>query len=94
MKLHILSDLHVEFGDFVIPDVGADLIILAGDSHVGTRGVRWALDQKIGVPVIYVTFSKTMSSSSAASVSSAVRCGATWRFSATYPRPWLSPMVA
>ena len=54
MKLHILSDLHVEFGDFVIPDVGADLVILAGDTHVGTRGVRWALDQGIEVPVIYV----------------------------------------
>ena len=54
MKLHILSDLHVEFGDFVIPDVSADIVILAGDTHVGTRGVRWALDQKTEVPVIYV----------------------------------------
>ena len=26
MKLHILSDLHVEFGDFTVPDVGADLV--------------------------------------------------------------------
>lgn len=54
MKLHILSDLHVEFGNFVIPDVGADLVVLAGDTHVGTRGLRWILDQGIEVPVIYV----------------------------------------
>ncbi len=54
MKLHILSDLHVEFGDFVIPDIGADLVVLAGDTHVGVRGVRWILDQGIEVPVIYV----------------------------------------
>ena len=54
MKLHILSDLHVEFGDFAIPDAGADIVVLAGDTHVGTRGVRWILDQEIGVPVIYV----------------------------------------
>ena len=54
MKLHILSDLHVEFGDFLIPDVGADLVVLAGDTHVGVRGVRWVLDQGIKIPVIYV----------------------------------------
>ena len=54
MKLHILSDLHVEFGDFVVPEVGADLVVLAGDTHVGTKGVRWAIDQRIAVPVIYV----------------------------------------
>ena len=54
MKLHILSDLHVEFGDFSVPDVGADLVVLAGDTHVGSRGVRWVLDQDLNVPVIYV----------------------------------------
>ena len=54
MKLHILSDLHVEFGDFTIPDVGADLVVLAGDTHVGSRGLRWVLEQGLKVPVIYV----------------------------------------
>jgi Icc-related predicted phosphoesterase len=54
VKLHILSDLHVEFGDFVIPAVGADLVVLAGDTHVGVRGVRWVRDQSLAVPVIYV----------------------------------------
>ncbi len=54
MKLHILSDLHVEFGDFDVPDVGADLVVLAGDTHVGSRGVRWICDQGIEIPIIYV----------------------------------------
>ena len=54
MKIHVLSDLHIEFGDFKVPDVGADLIVLAGDTHLGIAGLRWVLDQGIKVPVVYV----------------------------------------
>jgi Icc-related predicted phosphoesterase len=54
MKLHVLSDLHIEFGNFSVPDVGADLVILAGDTHVGIRGLRWILDQDLKVSVVYV----------------------------------------
>ena len=54
MKLHILSDLHIEFGDFSVPDIGADVIILAGDIHVGDRGLRWILEQWLQPPVLYV----------------------------------------
>jgi Icc-related predicted phosphoesterase len=54
MKLHILCDLHIEFGDFEVPDVGADVVILAGDIHVKKRGFQWVLDQKFGIPVLYV----------------------------------------
>ncbi|WP_155322351.1 metallophosphoesterase [Desulfosarcina ovata] len=54
MNLHVLSDLHVEFGEFSVADVGADVVVLAGDTHVGTRGLRWVLDQGIKIPVIYV----------------------------------------
>ena len=54
MKLHILSDLHVEFGDFTVPAVGADVVILSGDIHVGSRGLRWIQNQGIEVPVVYV----------------------------------------
>ena len=32
MKLHILSDLHIEFADFVPPETDADAVILAGDN--------------------------------------------------------------
>jgi len=54
LKIHILCDLHVEFGDFVPPDVGADVVVLAGDVHVKNRGLQWIFDQKFEVPVLYV----------------------------------------
>ena len=54
MKIQVLCDLHVEFGDFDLPDVGADLVILAGDTHVKDKGLKWVLDQGFKVPVIYV----------------------------------------
>jgi hypothetical protein len=34
MKLQIVSDLHLEFGDIEIPNVGTDLLILSGDITV------------------------------------------------------------
>jgi Icc-related predicted phosphoesterase len=52
--IHILSDLHVEFGNFVPPVVGADVIVLAGDVHVKNRGLQWIFDQKFESPVLYV----------------------------------------
>ena len=54
MKIHILCDLHIEFSDFVPPAVGADVVILAGDVHVMELGLEWIIDQKFGVPVLYV----------------------------------------
>jgi len=54
LKLHILSDLHVEFGDFSLPERGADVIILAGDIHLGGRGLRWVLEQRLQQHVIYI----------------------------------------
>ena len=38
MKLHVLSDLHCEFADFVPPVVDCDVVVLAGDIHVKSRG--------------------------------------------------------
>ena len=54
MKLHILSDLHTEFADFVPPDTDAETIILAGDIGVGVEGTRWAARHFPVRPVIYV----------------------------------------
>ena len=54
LKIHILCDLHVEFGDFVPPVVGADVVVLAGDVHVKNRGLQWIFDQKFEIPVLYV----------------------------------------
>ncbi|MCO6047692.1 metallophosphoesterase [Aeoliella sp. ICT_H6.2] len=53
MKLHILSDLHLEFESFEIPSVDADVRILAGDIDVRTRGLEFALEQS-AIPAIYV----------------------------------------
>lgn len=54
MKLHILSDIHIEFAPFQIPETDADVIILAGDIGVGLDGVLWAKDQYKDKPIIYV----------------------------------------
>lgn len=42
MKLHILSDLHLEFADLPVPHTDADVVMLAGDIHKGARGIEWA----------------------------------------------------
>jgi len=54
MKLHILNDLHVEFGDFTVPETDADVIIMAGDIGVGMGGLAWIDSQNLGKPVIYI----------------------------------------
>jgi hypothetical protein len=54
MRLHILSDLHLEFADWTAPAVPADLVILAGDVHVGTAGIAWAARAFGERPVVYV----------------------------------------
>ncbi|MCU7937544.1 MAG: metallophosphoesterase family protein [Candidatus Thiodiazotropha sp. (ex Dulcina madagascariensis)] len=54
MKLHILSDLHIEFGDFEPLATDADVVVLAGDIGVGVEGLRWAEDCFPDTPVIYV----------------------------------------
>jgi predicted phosphodiesterase len=54
MRLHILSDLHLEFGKVKIPETDADVVVLAGDIHVGSKGINWARKQFPDKPVIYV----------------------------------------
>ncbi len=54
MKLHILSDLHIEFGPFEPPLTDADTVVLAGDIGVGNEGLEWAATRFRHVPVIYV----------------------------------------
>ena len=61
MKLHIVSDLHLEFfGDppygYELPDVGADVVVLAGDIGVKQHGARWAAREsaRLGKPFIYI----------------------------------------
>lgn len=54
MRIHVLSDLHIEFGAFVLPETDADVIVLAGDTHVLHHGVVWALEQPTDKPIVYV----------------------------------------
>ena len=53
MRIHLLSDLHNEFSPFTTESPGCDLVILAGDIDVKTRGVEWAR-QAFSAPVLYV----------------------------------------
>jgi hypothetical protein len=54
MRLHILSDLHLEFAPFVPPATEADIVLLAGDIDLGIKGVTWAKRTWPDRPVIYV----------------------------------------
>ncbi len=54
MKIHVLSDLHIEFGDFSVPETEANVIVFAGDIGVGIDGLKWIESQEIDKPVIYV----------------------------------------
>lgn len=54
MKLHVLSDIHIEFESFDAPATDADAVVLAGDIHIGRNGLDWALRQFPDKPVIYV----------------------------------------
>ncbi len=54
MRLRILSDLHLEFDDWVPPAADADVVIIAGDLHKQSRGIPWLIRHFGGTPVIYV----------------------------------------
>ena len=53
MRIHILSDLHVDFGPIVLPRVEADVTVLAGDVRPGKSALAWIRENCPG-PVIYV----------------------------------------
>ncbi|MGN8087596.1 metallophosphoesterase [Ralstonia sp. 22086] len=54
MNLLVLSDLHLEFSPLDIDTTEVDVIVLAGDIHLGKRGMPWIEAQSRGLPVIYV----------------------------------------
>ncbi|QXH59329.1 metallophosphoesterase family protein [Pseudomonas azerbaijanorientalis] len=53
MKIQIYSDLHLGFARFDPVPSDADVVILAGDIDIKSRGVKWA-SEVFGRPVIYV----------------------------------------
>lgn len=54
MRLQILSDIHLEFGERKFELDNPDLLILAGDIHLGTKGISWIRDLTSEIPVIYI----------------------------------------
>lgn len=54
MRIRVLSDLHLEFQDWTPPSVPADVVVLAGDIHVGVAGVTWARKHFPRTQIIYV----------------------------------------
>jgi Icc-related predicted phosphoesterase len=54
MKIQILSDLHLEFGPFDVPEASADLLVLAGDIQSKAHGLKWAIESVPDRPVLYV----------------------------------------
>lgn len=54
MRIQIISDLHQEFGITQLNFNNADVVVLAGDIHMGTKGIEWILKEITHKPVIYV----------------------------------------
>lgn len=54
MKLHILSDLHLEFSTFEPFKTDADVVVLAGDIGKGTNGINWARSAFPDKNILYV----------------------------------------
>jgi hypothetical protein len=54
VRLHILSDLHLEFAPFDPPAAAADVVVLAGDTAPGVRGLDWAAARWPHRPLVIV----------------------------------------
>ena len=54
MKLHIMSDVHLEFSTFEPPATDADVVVLAGDIGIGAKGVYWARSVFPDKQILYV----------------------------------------
>jgi Icc-related predicted phosphoesterase len=54
VNLHVISDLHEEFGPFTIPPVDRDVLVLAGDVNCGCDALPFLKEACAHGPVIYV----------------------------------------
>lgn len=57
MRIRVLSDLHHEHfgGRRELPEVEADLVVLAGDIHEHLQGLHWAREAFPDTPLVYVS---------------------------------------
>lgn len=54
MKIQVVSDLHHEFGISDLSFENADLVIFAGDTNLGVKGIDWIKTKIKNIPVIYI----------------------------------------
>lgn len=54
MRIRVLSDLHLEFASRNLDDLSSDVVVLAGDIHIGKKGLEWICSTFPKTPVIYV----------------------------------------
>ncbi len=54
VRIRVLSDLHLEFRSWTPPGSPADVVVLAGDIHVGDEGILWGRKHFPDSEVIYV----------------------------------------
>ncbi|WP_121488407.1 metallophosphoesterase [Chryseobacterium sp. 7] len=54
MKIQVISDLHREFGSTELCFDRSDIVVLAGDVNLGTKGIEWIKKAIPNKPVIYV----------------------------------------
>jgi predicted phosphodiesterase len=54
-SIHVLSDLHLEFGVYQPTVTDSDIVILAGDIYTGTQGMTWARDNFPDSEIIYIS---------------------------------------
>lgn len=52
-RIQLVSDLHLEFMDFTLPETDADVIVLAGDIHLKAKAIEW-ISRNTQKPVVYV----------------------------------------
>jgi hypothetical protein len=76
VRIRVVSDLHLEAGDLEVPNAGENVVVLAGDVHVGIHSARLSLGlaDKLGVPVVLVAgITNTMAPAAIGSAPSGVR---------------------
>jgi Icc-related predicted phosphoesterase len=54
MKIQIISDLHQEFGFTDLSFDQSDVVVLAGDVNLGTKGIEWIKTKIPDKPVVYI----------------------------------------
>src|SRR5690606_20885007 len=54
MKIQVVSDLHQEFGFMDFDFNKANVVVIAGDLNLGTKGIQWIQSAIKNIPVIYV----------------------------------------